>query len=116
MFNIPRILIAVAQLPLDTNQIRGGVHSALMNLLCGFRDLQVNILVVSFSKEVSNKQVIHFSKNIDIHYYFEGDSGFHMINYWKNGPRIMQAAVDEFKPDVIHFQEGNSFFLIKPKS
>ena len=116
MFKTLRILIPVPHLPLDTDQIRGGVHSALMNLLHGFRDLPVEISVVSFSKDVKTKQTVPFSNNINIHYYYEGDAGFHMINYWKNGPSIMQSAIDDFNPDIIHFQEGNSFFLIKPKT
>jgi glycosyltransferase involved in cell wall biosynthesis len=114
MVKPPRILIPVAQLPLDTDKIRGGVHSALMNLLHGLRDLPVEILVVSLSKEVQTRQIVSFSNNINIHYYFEGNAGFHIINYWKNGSRIMQSAINDFNPDIIHFQEGNSFLLIKP--
>ena len=111
-----KIIITVPQLPLHLNSIKGGVHSALINLLNGFAQFPISIRVVSFSTEVSVEQVVSFSESIFIHYVPEGNSGSHLINYLRNGEKIMQKQIADFKPDLIHFQECNSFFLIKPFS
>lgn len=111
-----KIIITVPQLPLNLDSIKGGVHSALINLLNGFAQFPISIRVVSFSTEVNVEQIVSFSQSIFIHHVPEGDSGSHLINYLKNGKNIMQKQIADFKPDLIHFQECNSFFLIKPFS
>ena len=111
-----KIIITVPQLPLNLDSIKGGVHSALINLLNGFAQFSISIRVVSFSTEVNVEQIVSFSQSIFIHYLPEGDSGSHLINYLKNGKNIMQKQIADFKPDLIHFQECNSFFLIKPSN
>ena len=110
-----RILIPITQLPVKLDSIKGGVHSALVNLLSGFSKMEVEIRVVSFSKEVTEEVSFPFSDNINIHYVPEGKYGFHMINYWMNGPKLMRKQILDFNPDFIHFEEGNSFFLVKPR-
>ena len=111
-----KIIITVPQLPLNIDSIKGGVHSALINLLNGFAQFPISIRVVSFSTEVQEEQIVSFSDSISIHYVPEGNSGSHLINYLKNGKKILQKQIADFKPDLIHFQESNSFFLIKPIS
>jgi len=111
-----KIIITVPQLPLHLDSIKGGVHSALINLLNGFAQLPISIRVVSFTTEVNVEQIVSFSDSIFIHYVPEGNSRSHLINYLKNGKKIMQKQIADFKPDLIHFQECNSFFLIKPFS
>ena len=111
-----KIIITVPQLPLNLDSIKGGVHSALINLLNGFAQFPISIRVVSFSTEVNVEQIVSFSQSIFIHYVPEGNSGSHLMNYLKNGKKIMQKQIDDFKPDLIHFQECNSFFFIKPFS
>jgi glycosyltransferase involved in cell wall biosynthesis len=111
-----RILIPITQLPVKLDNIKGGVHSALVNLLNGFALCEIKVRVLSFSREVSQETIIPFSENIQIHYVPEGNFKFHLLNYWFNGPKLMRKQIDEFKPDLVHFQEGNSFFLIKPKA
>jgi glycosyltransferase involved in cell wall biosynthesis len=111
-----KIIITVPQLPLHLDKIKGGVHSALINLLNGLAQLPISIRVVSFSTEVIVEQIVSFSESIFIHYVPEGNSGSHLINYLRNGKKIMQKQIADFKPDLIHFQECNSFFLIKPFS
>lgn len=111
-----KIIITVPQLPLNLDSIKGGVHSALIDLLNGFSQLPISIRVVSFSTEVKDEEIVSFSNSINIHYVPEGNSGSHLINYLKNGKKIMQKQIADFKPDLIHFQECNSFFLIKPFS
>jgi glycosyltransferase involved in cell wall biosynthesis len=111
-----KIIITVPQLPLHLDSIKGGVHSALINLLNGFAQLPISIRVVSFSTEVNVEQIVSFSDSIFIHHVPEGNSGSHLINYLRNGKKIMQKQIADFKPDLIHFQECNSFFLIKPFS
>jgi glycosyltransferase involved in cell wall biosynthesis len=111
-----KIIITVPQLPLHLDSIKGGVHSALINLLNGFAQLPISIRVVSFSTEVNVEQIVSFSDSIFIHHVPEGNSGSHLINYLRNGKKIMQKQIADFNPDLIHFQECNSFFLIKPFS
>lgn len=111
-----KIIITVPQLPLNLDSIKGGVHSALINLLNGFAQFPISIRVVSFSTEVNDEEIFSFSNSINIHYVPEGNSGSHLINYLKKGKKIMQKQIADFKPDLIHFQECNSFLLIKPFS
>jgi len=111
-----KIIITVPQLPLNLDGIKGGVHSALINLLNGFAQFPISIRVVSFSTEVKEEKIVSFSNSISINYVPEGNSGSHLINYLKNGKAILQKQITDFKPDLIHFQSCNSFFLIKPFS
>ena len=108
---INRVIIAVPALPIDINRIKGGVHSALNNLLKGFENKNIQIRVISLTREVEKLKIIDYSPNIQIHYINEGSLPFHSLNYFFYGSRIMKKNILEFNPDIIHFEEGNTFLF-----
>ena len=108
-----RILMCVPGLPVNIEKIKGGVHSATINLLKGFIELPVEIRVVVFSREVFKKSTYIYSNNINIVYFNEGLFSYHSLNYITTGPFIIKKQIKEFKPDIIHYQEGNSFMLTR---
>ncbi len=109
--SINRVIIAVPSLPIDINRIKGGVHSALNNLLKGFENKNIQIRVISLTREVEKLKIIDYSPNIQIHYINEGSLPFHSLNYLFYGSRIMKKNILEFNPDIIHFEEGNTFLF-----
>jgi glycosyltransferase involved in cell wall biosynthesis len=108
-----RVLIPVPELPIDLDKIKGGVHSALANLLKGFAMVEVQVRVISFTREVKQKRLVQHAPNIEISYVPEGPWPFHSLNYFINGPSIMKKEVSAFNPDIIHFEEGNSFLFTR---
>lgn len=100
-------------LPLDLKSIKGGVHSATLNLLTGFLNMDLKVRALIFSRETKEKKVIQFSNNVEIVYIPEGKYSFHTLNYLLSGPKKLKAQITEFNPDIIHYEEGNSFLLTK---
>jgi glycosyltransferase involved in cell wall biosynthesis len=105
-----KVLILIADLPLDINDIKGGVHSALINLLNGFKNKNVSVSVLAFKRKISN-HFLQFSDNIQIHYINEGIFPFHSLNFFFFGSYHLKKQLQSFNPDIIHYQEGNSFLL-----
>jgi glycosyltransferase involved in cell wall biosynthesis len=106
-----KILILVPQLPQSLDKIKGGAHSAVINLMHGFSHFKVNVLVVSFTKEVISSSIFNFKHNIDIVYENEGPFHHHSLNYLFFGNSIIKKYIKKFNPDIIHYQAGNSFLL-----
>ncbi|MBC7536678.1 MAG: glycosyltransferase family 4 protein [Ferruginibacter sp.] len=110
-----RIMILTPGLPLNLDNIRGGVHSAVSNLLKGFQNEDADVRVLSFSREVKEDTKIVISDRIEVHYVYEGPFPYHSMNYLLAGPKIVKKHIKDFKPDIIHFQEGSSFMFIRVK-
>jgi glycosyltransferase involved in cell wall biosynthesis len=108
-----RVMILVPGLPLNMDNIKGGVHSAVANLLKGFAGKDVDVRVVSFNKELKQEVRKDITDRIQIVYAAEGSFPFHSVNYLIHGPGIVKKHIREFKPDVIHYEEGSSFLLSK---
>jgi hypothetical protein len=107
-----RILLLVPGLPLRLDQIKGGVHSAVVNLLQGFIQQDVKVRVLVFSREVNEETVSEFAENISIHYLPEGKYSYHSLNYLMHAPRILKKQIRVFKPDIIHFEEDFEMIII----
>ena len=108
-----KILILGPGLPQNINNIKGGVHSAVINLLYGFLSKNIDIRVISFTKEVKKKTIVKFSERIEIIHEPEGPFSFHSINYLLNGTFILKRNIKEFNPDLIHYQTGNTLMFTK---
>jgi hypothetical protein len=63
-----KVLIPINEFPTDINNIRGGVHAALKNLLIGFSKKDIIVRVISFNKEIKQNIKQNFSDNIEILY------------------------------------------------
>lgn len=110
-----RIMILVPGFPLDMDNIKGGVHSAVKNLINGLANFDVEVRVISFTREVKpGENVKHvITDKIEVHYPHEGPYNYHSLNYLLRGPGIIKKHISEFNPDVIHFQEGSSFMFTR---
>lgn len=106
------VLIVVPGFPVNTGQIKGGVHSALANLLKGFAELPVNIRVVSFNRELAEKKLTLFSSRIEIYYHPEGRFP-HAINYLFNGSKIVRQHIRQFNPSIVHYSMGGYILLTR---
>ncbi len=108
-------MILIPGLPLNLDNIRGGVHSAVSNLLKGFANYDIDIRVVSFNREVTQDSIVVVTNRIEVHYSFEGSYNYHSLNYLLAGPSILKRHIKDFNPDILHFQEGSSFMLTRIK-
>ena len=110
-----RVLILVPGLPVDLSKIKGGVHSAVSNLLKGFAFQDIDVRVLSIGTSTKKDISIALTNRIEICYAYEGPLPYHSMNYLLNSPRKVLQHINEFQPDIIHFQEGNSFLLTRIK-
>jgi glycosyltransferase involved in cell wall biosynthesis len=101
-------ILLYAIFPTDGNSPKGGVETATYNLLCGFKDMDVTIQVVSFNKDLSERKEIRFSQNIRVllfPYKFKRSTILEILLHSK---KILKKLYKEFKPDVVHIQGNGS--------
>lgn len=108
-----RNLLLVPELPINLDEIKGGVHSASVNLIKGFSLLNIKVSVISFSREVHQIIRKNYSSNIELIYIPEGVFKLHTLNYLLNVPIQLKKQIKDFDPDIIHFEVGNTFMLSK---
>ena len=108
-----KVIILVPQLPLYLENIKGGAHSAVINLLHGFSEHDIQVAVISYTKEIKSSIKTSFRKNIEIIYENEGPFKYHSLNYLFFGNRILRKYLRTYKPDIIHYQAGNSFLFTR---
>ena len=107
-----KILFIIPGFPLDTENIKGGVASALSNLLQGFSKTEIKVRVISFNREVPKKCIVHFSENIDIYYIPESNLP-HFFNFIVDGTSEIKRQIQEFCPDLIHYAMSGYILLTK---
>ncbi|MBZ5855774.1 glycosyltransferase family 4 protein [Flavihumibacter profundi] len=106
-----KILMLVPGLPLDTNKIKGGVHSATINLLNGFKEEKAQVRLLAFTNEVKEVTIRNFSDTIDIYFIPEGKMPYHALNYLFACRKHVEKQYRSFQPDIIHFELGGAFLL-----
>ena len=106
----------ISTLPVDLSKIRGGVESAVINLLAGLSELKINIRIVSFPTNLKYHITKKFSENIYIHYVPSGFIKNYLYDYLIHGMKEIKNIIDSFKPDIIHIQgTGPQLMLLKHK-
>lgn len=109
-----KVLLVVPGFPLDFEQIQGGVHSAVNNLLSGFAELSIEVRVLSFNKKLpANFISKQFAPNINVHYYQNLNLGLHVLSYLTHGSVTLRREIKDFRPDIIHYEEGMAFLLMR---
>lgn len=106
-----KVLMLIPQLPFNLNEIKGGVHAALINLLHGCKNIDINVRVLSFHQSLKETSIYPFSNNIEIHHEKEGSWKYHSMNYILKSRAVLKKHLESFQPDVVHYQGGNSFLL-----
>ena len=107
-----RVLIVIPAFPLEIAAIKGGVNSALSNLLKGFSGIPIKIRVVSFNREIAKPVIKRYSDNISIHYMPEGKLP-HVLNFLFNGSVILKQHIKEFEPSILHYAMSGYILLSK---
>jgi hypothetical protein len=85
-----KVIIVVPSLPVKLNEIKGGMHAAVVYLLDGFKNKSIAVRVISFTRELKNRQFIQYAPNIEIVYEYEGSLPFHSLNYLCYGSTILK--------------------------
>lgn len=111
--NRMRVLMLVPDMPDPIEKIQGGIQSAVLNLLRGFASQPVDVLLVSISSSKIPSYKIKVSANVTVQYIPEGPASLSFINYLFSCPGKIRKIVKDFKPDVIHFEEGMNFLLLR---
>lgn len=107
-----RVLIVIPAFPLEIAAIKGGVNSALSNLLKGFSGIPIKIRVVSFNREIAKPVIKRYSDDISIHYMPEGKLP-HVVNFLFNGSVILKQHIKEFEPSILHYAMSGYILLSK---
>jgi len=105
------LFIVVAQYPLNPDYIKGGVHSAVKNLLDGFASTSASVVLVTFTREVKRQTTHVLYPNVTLIYEPEGIFPFHSPNYLFSCSFRLFRLYKTYRPDVVHFQNGNTFLF-----
>lgn len=102
----------ISNIPENLDHITGGVESVTVNLLHGFCNLNDDLIVISFRKEVKQNYVKEFAPNIRIYYYPYRLIKSNKIYFYLFGSSIVYKKVKLWKPDIIHLQGNSSSLLL----
>lgn len=108
-----RVMILVPGFPLERDKIRGGVHSAVLNLLLGFEHCPVKIRLLSIDPEISESKLVKWAENIEVQYCAIRKLPNKMLSYLLFGSSLLNSQIAEFRPDILHYQIGGNFLLTK---
>jgi len=107
-------ILMISSLPMDLSQIKGGVESAVINLLTGLSKLNIAVQVVNYSSSSNSKINTNFSKNIAIQYIPAGIIKNYIYDYLIRGRRSIKKIINTYQPDIIHVQgTGPQLLLLK---
>ncbi len=91
-------------IPIEYTHIKGGVEAAIINLIEGFsKQKNIEIMLVSFSKEIKEYRMINFSEHIKFHFIPFIYPKSELLDFFFNKYKL-NKIINEFKPDIIHIQ------------
>src|SRR6187455_3067844 len=97
-------ILMVGLLPLDPDEVKGGVVAVIRNLFIGFSKFEnIEVIHISFNEEIDTPVVKQFAPNIRIHY-LPYKVKIKLIDYFVNKKLFTDILMKE-KPDLIHIQE-----------
>ena len=108
-----KILIVIPAFPVNLQHIKGGVHSALVNLLDGFSGVDVWIRVLSFNRELATPMVVNYATNIAIHYLPEHKSFPHVFNFMWKGAAAVKTHIADFNANLVHYAMSGYILFTK---
>lgn len=110
-------VLMISNLPTNLSQIRGGVESAVINLLTGLSKLSIKIQVVCLHTNLKYLVIKKFSENISIHYLPTGFIKNNLYDYLIYDKRETKNIINSFQPDIIHIQgTGPHLMLLKHRN
>jgi glycosyltransferase involved in cell wall biosynthesis len=105
-------ILMISHIPINLDNITGGVESVTVNLLYGFSNLDVDLTVISFRKEVKKQYIFEFAPNIRIYYYPYRFIKSTKLYFTLWGSFIIYKQVKLIMPDIIHLQGNGSSLLL----
>jgi glycosyltransferase involved in cell wall biosynthesis len=108
-----RVIMMVPSFPRQRDQIKGGVHSAILNLLLGFEKQDISVRLISLDPSLAKTEMIRWSDNIDVYYEKMPRMPVKMLSYLFYGSSILKKHIEEFDPVIIHYQIGGTFLLTR---
>lgn len=110
-------VLMISNLPTDLSQIKGGVESAVINLLTGLSKLRISVNVISLQTNIKYSVTMKFSENISIQYIPAGFLKNYFYYYLIHGRRETKKIINFSQPDIIHLQgTGPQLMLLKYKN
>lgn len=106
-------VLMIAKIPPDMISVKGGVESALLNLLIGFQPLTNIILhVLSFRDDIQLDFTQVLSENITVHFIHKKKTGlkglFSILVFERN---IINDLFENLGCDLVHFQDSGPHLL-----
>ncbi|MBN1187814.1 MAG: glycosyltransferase family 4 protein [Bacteroidales bacterium] len=106
-------VLMIANIPPDMASVKGGVESALLNLLVGLQHITNIILhVLSFRDDILSDYIQVFSENITFHFIHNKKTGlaglFSIFVFERN---IINDLYESLGCDLIHFQDSGPHLL-----
>lgn len=105
-------VLMYAIFPSDGQSPKGGVETATYNLLCGFKQLDIDILVISFNKDISEIKSIQFSPRIQVKLFPYRYPKSTILEIFLNSAKILKKQCQHFNPDIVHIQGNGSRFYV----
>ena len=104
-----KVLMA-GNVPIDLVSVKGGVETAILNLLSGFSTIkEIEIVFVSFTNELKDFKVIDFASNIKI-YFIPLKVNFQLLDYLVN-VQILRKIIKSENVQIIHIQSSSALLL-----
>lgn len=106
-----KVLIVTMSLPLDPENINGGVSAAVYNLLPGFSEMRnLDLHILTFNREIKSVCESNVANNITIHFEPYKLFGWSKIDFVLKSFFVLRKYLSVLRPDIIHYQ-FHGFFL-----
>ena len=103
-------VLMIGNIPVDMQSAKGGVESAILNLIDGFKKMSdIQLKIVSFKNKAGSPTSFNFSKNIEI--YQLPVPGVELLSILFTERKYIKRIIKDFRPDLIHFQGSGPHLL-----
>ncbi len=97
-------ILLITSIPINLSEIKGGVDSAVINLLSGLVKTNTKVRVVSVIPDIKNSCKIKYANNIIIYYFPYTFPKIKLYQFLFHRKNIINIQVDQFQPDIISYQ------------
>jgi glycosyltransferase involved in cell wall biosynthesis len=103
-------ILLIGNIPEDLQSAKGGVESAILNLMEGFQKIEdIQVRIVSFQENLKRPGTFHYSRNIEVH--LLPVARIELFSIFFTERNQIRKNIREFHPDVIHYQGSGPHLL-----
>jgi len=103
-------ILILGDLPLDINDIKGGVESVIRNLIDGFDGMpDIQLYIMTYSRDINESKILKYSANIEL-IYVPYRVNIDIIDYFINTGYLKQVVAKK-QIDIIHVQGATPHLL-----